>query len=76
MPLDEHWGLSGLGAAGSKIHCPDCVLGILLLCLPCEEFTSLLKTLGIPLPGTSLILKIFILLSQYRGSCPVDLYIL
>ena len=76
MPLDEHWGLGGLGAAGGKTHCPDCFLGILSLRLPCQEFSSLLKTPGIPLPGPSLIPKTCILLSQHRDSCPVGLYIL
>ena len=49
MPLDEHWGLGGLGAAGGKTHCPDCFYGLSSLCLPCQEFTSLLKTPDIPM---------------------------
>ena len=55
MPLDEHWGLGGLGSAGAKNHCTDCFLGVLSLRLLCQEFTSPLNTPVITLLGTSLI---------------------
>ena len=76
MPLDEHCGLGGLGAAGGKTRCPDCFYAISPLCLSSQEFIQSLKTPDIPLPGTSLILKTCMLFSQYRDSCPVGLYTL